>query len=214
VGLDRSLVGAFGHDDRVCAYAALEPMLRMAAPEKTAVCVLADKEEIGSVGVSGMQSQAFEAFMEALCEAQGASLRVCFANSCCLSTDVTNAFDPSFASVSDKSNNTQINYGLGICKYTGSRGKSGASDAAAELVSRVRTLFDANGVLWQMGELGRVDVGGGGTIAYMCAKYGMNVIDAGIAVLSMHAPWEIAAKCDLWEAYRCYCAFAKEAKAF
>ncbi len=207
VGLDRSMVGAFGHDDRVCAYAALEPVLRLEKPTRTAVCVLADKEEIGSVGVSGMQSQAFETFMDGLCQAQGVDLRVCFENSWCLSTDVSNAFDPTFAEVSDKRNNTQLNYGLGLCKYTGSRGKSGASDAAAELVARVRALFDANGVLWQMGELGRVDQGGGGTVAAYMANRNIDTIDAGVPVLSMHAPFEIIAKLDLYMAARANEAF-------
>ena len=202
VGLDRSLVGAFGHDDRVCAYAALEPMLRLETPKTTAVCVLADKEEIGSEGVSGMQSQAFETFMDGLCKAQGVDIRVCFEHSCCLSTDVTNAFDPTFAEVSDKRNNTRVNYGLGLCKYTGSRGKSGASDAAAELVGRIRALFDANGVLWQMGELGRVDQGGGGTVACYMANRNIDTLDAGVPVLSMHAPFEVISKLDLYMAAR------------
>ena len=141
------------------------------------------------------------------CQAQGVDLRVCFENSWCLSTDVSNAFDPTFAEVSDKRNNTQLNYGLGLCKYTGSRGKSGASDAAAELVARVRALFDANGVLWQMGELGRVDQGGGGTVAAYMANRNIDTIDAGVPVLSMHAPFEIIAKLDLYMAARANEAF-------
>ena len=207
VGIDRSLIGAYGHDDRVCAYAALEPILRLGTPNKTAVCILADKEEIGSVGVSGMQSQAFEYFVSGLCEPQGISFRVCFAHSTCLSTDVTNAFDPSFPEVSDKRNNTRINYGLGVCKFTGSRGKSSASDAAAELVGKFRALFDANGVLWQMGELGRVDQGGGGTVAAYMANRNIDTLDAGVPVLSMHAPFEVISKLDLYMAAKANEAF-------
>ena len=202
VGLDRSMIGAYGHDDRVCAYVALEPLLRLEHPAKTAVCVLADKEEIGSVGVAGMQSRAFETFMDALCRAQGTDLYICFENSMCLSTDVCNAFDPTFAEVSDRRNNARLNYGVGLFKYTGSRGKSGANDAPAELVARVRKLFDDSGVFWQMGELGRVDQGGGGTVAGCLANRNIDTIDAGVPVLSMHAPFEIIAKLDLYMAAR------------
>ena len=202
VGLDRSMVGAYGHDDRVCAYVAMEPLLRLEHPAKTAVCVLADKEEIGSVGVAGMQSRAFENFMSAMCEAQGVNLYVCFENSECLSTDVCNALDPTFAEVSDRRNNARLNYGVGVFKYTGSRGKSGASDAPAEFVARIRSLFDANGVLWQMGELGRVDQGGGGTVAGCMANRNIDTIDAGVPVLSMHAPFETTAKLDCYMTYK------------
>ena len=146
VGLDRSLLGAYGHDDRVCSYAQVEPLLEMGIPTHTAVCVLADKEEIGSVGISGMQSEAFEYFMEMLCQAQGVGLRQCFANSFCLSADVSNAFDPNFPEVSDRRNNSQLNYGISICKYTGSRGKGGASDASAEALVHVRKVLDDAGV--------------------------------------------------------------------
>ena len=198
VGFDRSMIAAYGHDDRVCAYAAFAPLLTMDTPEFTAVCVLADKEEIGSVGVSGMESQAFDTLMEDLCQCQGVALRRCFEKSLCLSTDVTNGFDPTYPEVSDKRNNARLNYGVGLCKYTGSRGKSGASDAAAEVVARVRRMLDEQGVLWQMGELGRIDQGGGGTVAMFMANRNIETLDAGVPVLSMHAPYELVAKLDCY----------------
>jgi len=202
VGFDRSLIGAYGHDDRVCAYAAFYPLLSLGTPEHTAVCLLADKEEIGSEGVSGMQSEAFEYFMEQLCAQSGANLRRCLANSVCLSADVTAALDPSYENVFDKRNCARINYGVAICKYTGSRGKSGASDASAELVARFRRAFSRNGVTWQMGELGKVDAGGGGTVAKYMAKRNIDTLDAGVPVLSMHAPWEIVGKLDCYMTMR------------
>ena len=160
------MIGAYGQDDRVCAYAELRAILDLdGAPERTAVCILADKEEIGSDGVSGMQSQAFEAFMADLCEQQDVALRHCFARSFCLSADVCAAFDPSFPEVSAKRTEAKLNYGMGICKFTGARGKSGTSDASAELVAYLRRLFADNGVVWQLSEMGKVDQGGGGTIA-------------------------------------------------
>lgn len=198
VGLDRSLLGAYGHDDRVCAYAALLPLLELGTPDRTAVCVLADKEEIGSVGVSGMQSKCFETFMQDLCDSQGASLNRCFENSFCLSADVTNAFDPNFAETCDKRNNSRVNYGVGICKYTGSRGKGGASDAAAEAMGYVRSLFSAHGVCWQIATLGKVDQGGGGTVAAYMANRNIVTVDAGVPVLCMHAPWELVSKYDCY----------------
>ena len=171
VGLDRSLLGAYGHDDRVCAYAELEPIFNMdTVPTHTAVCILADKEEIGSVGISGMQSQAFEYFMEILCDGQGVKLSHCFANSFCLSADVSNAFDPNFPETCDRRNNSALNYGISICKYTGSRGKGGASDASAEAMLHVRKTFEDNGVMWQIATLGKVDQGGGGTVAAYMAN--------------------------------------------
>ena len=203
IGLDRSLIGAYGHDDRVCGYAALKALLDLTeTPEKTAVCVLADKEEIGSEGVTGMQSAAFDTFMEDLCEAQGVPLRACLEKSFCLSADVTAAYDPNFAEVYEKRNAALINYGVGLCKYTGARGKSGASDASAETVAYVRGLFDAAGVVWQIAELGKVDAGGGGTVAMYMAKRNINTLDAGVPVLSMHAPFETVAKLDCYEMYR------------
>ena len=198
VGLDRSLLGAYGHDDRVCAYAEIEPLLSMGTPTHTAVCILADKEEIGSVGISGMQSQAFEHFMGGLCAIQGVELRDCFANSFCLSADVSNAFDPNFAETCDKRNNSQLNYGVAICKYTGSRGKGGASDASAEAMGHVRSTLDKAGVIWQIATLGKVDQGGGGTVAAYMANRNIVTVDAGVPVLCMHAPWELVSKLDCY----------------
>ena len=198
VGLDRSLLGAYGHDDRVCAYAELEALFNIPTPTKTAVCILADKEEIGSVGVSGMQSAYFEHFMGGLCDAQGVKLEDCFANSFCLSADVSNAHDPNFPEVSCRMNNSKLNYGISICKYTGSRGKGGASDASAEAMLHVRNTFENNGVLWQIATLGKVDVGGGGTVAAYMANRNIVTVDAGVPVLSMHAPWELVSKLDCY----------------
>ena len=198
VGLDRSLLGAYGHDDRVCAYAEIVPLLDMGIPTHTAVCILADKEEIGSVGISGMQSQAFEYFMDMLCESQNVKLSECFAHSFCLSADVSNAFDPNFPEVSDRRNNSRLNYGVAICKYTGSRGKGGASDASAEVMGHIRTTLDEAGVLWQMATLGKVDQGGGGTVAAYMANRNIDTVDAGVPVLSMHAPIELVSKLDCY----------------
>ena len=201
VGLDRSLIGAYGHDDRVCAYAEMEALFNIDVPEKTAVCVLADKEEIGSVGISGMQSQVFEYFMEILCDAQGVKLSHCFQNSFCLSADVSNAHDPNFAETEDRRNNSQLNYGVAICKYTGSRGKGGASDASAEAMGHVRTTLDNAGVIWQIATLGKVDQGGGGTVAAYMANRNIVTVDAGVPVLAMHAPIEVVSKLDCYETY-------------
>ena len=198
VGLDRSLLGAYGHDDRVCAYAEIEPLLEMGIPTHTAVCILADKEEIGSVGISGMQSSAFEYFMEILCDAQGVKLSHCFANSFCLSADVSNAFDPNFAETCERRNNSMLNYGVAICKYTGSRGKGGASDASAEAMGHVRTTLENAGVLWQTATLGKVDQGGGGTVAAYMANRNIITVDAGVPVLCMHAPMELVSKLDCY----------------
>ena len=211
IGLDRSLIGGYGHDDRVCAYSELMAILETKKPEKTAVCLLVDKEEIGSEGTTGMLSASFDRFMEDLCASQGASLKECYAHSFCLSADVCNAFDPNFPEVSEKRNNARVNYGVGIIKFTGSRGKSGSNDANAEFIGRLRKVMDDAGVNFQTAELGKVDVGGGGTIAYICALYGMEVIDSGVAVLSMHAPWEIINKADLYEAVKGYSAFMEKA---
>ena len=203
IGLDRSLIGGYGHDDRVCAYAELKAILDLdEAPEKTAVCILADKEETGSDGVSGMQSSAFECFMEELCAGQNVPLRRCFKNSFCLSADVTAAFDPNFPEVSEKRNDAKLNYGMGICKFTGARGKSGTSDASAEIVGYLRKIFADAGVVWQMSELGKVDQGGGGTIAKYMANRNIDTIDAGVPVLSMHAPFEVVSKLDCYMTYK------------
>ena len=198
VGLDRSLLSAYGHDDRVCAYAELEALFTIETPTKTAVCILADKEEVGSMGLTGMKSQYFEHFMGGLCDAQGVKLFDCFANSFCLSADVSNAFDPNFPEVSDRRNNSKLNYGVAICKYTGSRGKGGCSDASAEVMNHIRTTFANNNVIWQSATLGAVDVGGGGTVAADMANRNIPTVDAGVPVLSMHAPWEIVSKLDCW----------------
>lgn len=202
IGLDRSLIGGYGHDDRVCAYAELKAILDLdEVPEKTAVCILTDKEETGSDGVSGMQSSAFECFMEELCAGQNVPLRRCFKNSFCLSADVTAAFDPNFPEVSEKRNDAKLNYGMGICKFTGARGKSGTSDASAEIVGYLRRIFADAGVIWQMSELGKVDQGGGGTIAKYMANRNIDTIDAGVPVMSMHAPFEVVAKFDCFMTY-------------
>jgi aspartyl aminopeptidase len=198
VGLDRSLLAAYGHDDRVCAYAEIEPLLTMGTPTHTAVCILADKEEIGSVGISGMQSLAFDTFMQDLCDATGASLNRCFENSFCLSADVSNAFDPNFPETCERRNNSQLNYGMSICKYTGSRGKGGASDASAEAMQHIRKTLDAAGVQWQIATLGKVDQGGGGTVAAYMANRNIVTVDAGVPVLSMHAPLELVSKLDCY----------------
>ena len=198
IGFDRSLLGAYGHDDRVCAYAQIEPLLDMGTPKHTAVCILADKEEIGSVGISGMQSKAFDTFMQDLCDATGASLIRCFENSFCLSADVSNAYDPNFPETCDRRNNSFLNYGMSICKYTGSRGKGGASDASAEAMYHVRKVLDEAGVLWQMATLGKVDQGGGGTVAAYMANRNIVTVDAGVPVLCMHAPMEIVSKLDCY----------------
>ena len=200
VGLDRSLLGSYGHDDRVCAYAQLEAIFSLENPARTAVCILADKEEIGSMGVSGMKSESFEYFMEILCDAQDAKLTECFANSFCLSADVSVAFDPNFPETCDPRNTARLNHGVGVCKYTGSRGKSGASDASAEVMHKIRTILDDAGVIWQMATLGKVDQGGGGTIACIMANRNIPTVDAGVPVLNMHAPFELVSKLDTYMA--------------
>ena len=202
VGLDRSMLGAYGHDDRVCAYNQFVPLLDMGTPRHTAVCLWADKEEIGSVGVTGMQSFAFETFIQDLCLGTGASLYRCFENSFCLSADVSNAYDPNFAETTDKRNNSALNMGVAIFKYTGSRGKGGCSDASAEAMGHIRTVLDKAGVIWQVGELGKVDQGGGGTVAAYMANRNIVTVDAGVPVLSMHAPMEIISKLDCYMSMR------------
>ena len=202
VGLDRSLISSYGHDDRVCAYAELEALFTIQEPRKTAVCILADKEEIGSIGISGMQSHYFEHFMGSLCAAQNVALEDCFAKSFCLSADVSNAFDPNFPETCDKRNNSMLNYGISICKYTGARGKSGCSDASAEAMGHVRSTLDGAGVIWQMATLGKVDQGGGGTVAAYMANRNIVTVDAGVPVLSMHAPLELVSKLDCYETMR------------
>ena len=202
IGFDRSMIGAYGHDDRVCAYAALAALLQLDTPERTAVCMLADKEEIGSEGVTGMKSASFDTFMADLCAAQGVLPRACYEKSFCLSADVTAAYDPNYADVYEKRNSAFVNYGMGLCKYTGARGKSGASDASAELVAYVRKVLDGAGVAWQMAELGKVDAGGGGTVAAYMAERNIDTLDAGVPVLSMHSPFETVGKLDCYMTYK------------
>lgn len=202
IGLDRSLIGAYGHDDRVCGYAGLKALFDLnGTPCRTAVCVLADKEEIGSVGVAGMQSEFFDTFVSDLCDSQRVPLKACLEKSFCLSCDVCAAYDPNFASVYERNNSAYINYGVGLCKYTGSRGKGGASDAGAEAVAYVRSLLDSRSILWQMAELGKVDQGGGGTVAAYMANRNIDTLDAGVPVLSMHAPFETVSKLDCYMTY-------------
>ena len=202
IGFDRTLLGAYGHDDRVCAYAGLKAMLDLeGTPCRTAVCVLADKEEIGSEGVSGMQSAFFDTFMEDLCDSQNVPLRACYEKSFCLSSDVTAAFDPNFAEVYERNNSAFVNYGVGLSKYTGARGKGGCSDAGAEAVGYIRRLLDDRGVLWQMAELGKTDQGGGGTVACYMANRNIDTLDAGVPVLFMHSPFETVSKLDCYMTY-------------
>lgn len=210
IGLDRSMIGAYGQDDRVCAYAALRALLDVGQVQKTAVCLLVDKEEIGSDGVTGMQSRAFDTFMADLCRAQDVLLDECFENSVCLSADVCNAFDPNYPDVSEKRNDARANCGFALVKYTGARGKSGTSDATAELMARIRCIFDKAGVIWQTGQLGKVDQGGGGTVAMYLANRNIDTVDAGVPVLSMHAPFECIAKLDLYMAYKGFGAFYRD----
>ena len=202
IGVDRSLIGAYGHDDRVCSYASLAALLQLGTPERTAVCMLADKEEIGSEGVTGMKSAAFDTFMADLCAGQGVLPRACYEKSFCLSADVTAAYDPNFADVYEKRNSALVNYGVGLCKYTGARGKSGASDASAEVVAYARKVLDNANVIWQMAELGKVDAGGGGTVAVFMAQRDIDTLDAGVPVLSMHAPFETVGKLDCYSMFK------------
>lgn len=216
LGFDRSMVIGYGQDDRVCAYTSLAAQLALAdSPEKTAVCVLVDKEEIGSVGATGMASQFFENTMAEVMELAGEGgplpLRRALAASSMLSSDVSAGFDPAYASAFEAKNSAFLGRGLVFNKYTGSRGKSGSNDANAEYVARIRRVMDDAGVSFQTAELGKVDVGGGGTIAYIPAKYGMDVIDSGVPVLSMHSPWEVTSKADIYEAFKGYEAFLKNA---
>ena len=214
-GFDRSMIMGYGHDDRVCAYPSYQAMLEVKVPEYTSVCLLVDKEEIGSVGASGMQSRFFENCVAEVMNLAGTyselALRRALRNSKVLSSDVSAAFDPNFPSVMEKKNSAFFGHGLVFNKYTGARGKSGSNDANAEYMAKLRNIMDTNEVAFQTAELGKVDQGGGGTIAYILGNYGMNVIDSGVAVLNMHAPWEIISKVDLYEAYRGYVVFLNQA---
>ena len=211
-GLDRSMILGYGHDDRVCAYAQIAAMLKITdTPRYTCCCVLADKEEIGSVGATGMRARYFENAVAEIMAKTGdyceLKLRRCLSRSRMLSCDVSAGYDPSYAGMFEKKNAAYLGRGVCFNKYTGSRGKSGSNDANAEYMGKLRAIMDDNKVCFQTAELGKVDQGGGGTIAYICALYGMNVIDSGVAVLSMHAPWEIISKADLYEAVKAYHAF-------
>ncbi len=213
-GLDRSMILAYGQDDRVCAYTSLEAILDAKKVKRTACCILVDKEEIGSVGATGMQSRFFENTVAELLNCMGEysdlTLRRTLANSKMLSSDVSAAYDPEYASVFEKKNAAYFAKGIVFNKYTGSRGKSGSNDANAEYMAELRKILEKHNVAFQTAELGKVDIGGGGTIAYILALYGMQVIDCGVAVMSMHAPWEIVSKADVYEAKKCYMAFLAE----
>ena len=214
-GFDRSMILGYGQDDRVCAFTSVKAMLDVKKTDRTVCCLLVDKEEIGSVGATGMQSRFFENAVAELMNLTGEysalNVRRALANSCMLSSDVSAAFDPSYRSCFEMKNTAFMGYGMVFNKYTGARGKSGSNDANAEYMAQLRRIFDEKGIIYQTAELGKVDVGGGGTIAYICALYGMNVIDSGVAVLNMHAPWEATSKADVYETYRGYKAFAEGA---
>lgn len=215
IGFDRSMVGAYGQDDRVCVYTSLRAILDLPTPQHTAVALFFDKEEIGSNGNTGMESRTFENFMAELLaktepQYSELTLRRCLANSKALSADVNAGFDPNYPDVLEKNNAARMGYGVVLTKYTGARGKSGTNDAHAEFVAYVRHVFKHHQIPWQTGELGKVDQGGGGTIAYMMAAYGMDVIDCGVALLGMHSPFEVASKIDVYAAYRAYNVFFQQ----
>jgi aspartyl aminopeptidase len=208
IGLDRSMIGAYGQDDRVCGFAALKGLFDSEETlKRTGICILTDKEEIGSYGITGMDSSYFDVFLSDLCDMLGADLKTCLENSFCLSADVTAAYDSNFAYAYEKNNSGMFNGGVSICKYTGSRGKSGASDATAELVAYARKVLDENGVIWHICELGKVDEGGGGTIAHYMARRGIPTLDAGTPLMAMHAPFELSSKLDCYMTYRAMKAF-------
>ncbi len=214
-GFDRSMILSYGQDDRVCAFSSLKAMLEIGQTDRTACCILVDKEEIGSVGATGMQSRFFENAVAEVMNLTGEyselNVRRCLAHSCMLSSDVSSAFDPTYAASFDKKNVAYLGCGMVFNKFTGSRGKSGSNDANAEYLGHIRAIFEKEDVNFQTAELGRVDLGGGGTIAYILALYGMNVIDSGVAVLNMHAPWEATSKADVYETKRGYVAFLNHA---
>lgn len=207
VGLDRSLVGAYGQDDKVCAYTALTAEMKAKSPEYTTVTILADKEEIGSVGNTGLNSDFTLHYIEGLCKAGNVDVRKVLKHSLCLSADVNAAYDPTFASVFEEKNSCYLNKGVVLTKYTGARGKSGSNDASAETMAKVIQIMDEAGVYWQIGELGAVDVGGGGTVALFVAGMDVDVVDMGVPILSMHAPFELASKLDIYNTYLAFAAF-------
>lgn len=212
-GLDRSMIIGYGHDDRVCAYTSLRAIMEMKKPKKTSCCILVDKEEIGSVGATGMHSKWFEMMVTKLLskqqEASLLALNETFTNSKMLSSDVSNAFDPNYPEVCDPKNSSYFGGGIVLLKFTGARGKSGSNDANPEYIAKIRSIYEKENVQFQTCELGAVDVGGGGTIAYILAQLNMDVVDAGIPVQNMHAPWEVVSKGDVYEGYRAYVAFLK-----
>ena len=209
IGFDRALIGAYGHDDRVCSYPALTALLDTPDTKHTVMVVLADKEEIGSVGITGMQSDVLVDIISSVSAALGANEIVVRSNSMCLSADVNAAYDPNFADVYEKRNSAMISCGTCLSKYTGARGKSGTSDASAEFVGYVRRLFAENNVIWQTAELGKVDAGGGGTVAMYIANHNIQTVDLGVPVISMHAPYEVVSKADVYSTYKAFCAFVK-----
>ncbi len=209
IGFDRALIASYGHDDRVCAYPAVTALLDNSDTKETVMIVLADKEEIGSVGITGMQSAFLVDLMKEISAALGKNEIVVRSKSKCLSADVTACYDPNFADVYEKRNSAIISCGTAMSKYTGSRGKSGTSDATAELVGFVRKLFADNGVIWQTAELGKIDIGGGGTVAMYIANHNIETVDIGVPVISMHAPYEVVSKADVYSTYEAFCAFVK-----
>lgn len=210
IGFDRSMIGSYGHDDRVCAYPAAEAIFNIENPEYTAITVLTDKEEIGSDGNTGLNSSYFKYFVADLANTQGVNYHTVLSNTHCLSADVNAAFDPTFPDVSERRNASYINKGVVITKYTGSRGKAGTSDASAEYMGKIRSMLDGAEVVWQSGELGKVDAGGGGTVAMYLAALDIDVVDLGVPVLSMHAPFEVVSKLDVYMAYRAFKTFFEE----
>lgn len=213
MGFDNSMVAGYGQDDKICVYASLTALMKIEKPKKTAICIISDKEEIGSMGNTGMESHVFDTFVAEILNKMGVNkpnlLDKVFCNSKMLSADVDAALDPIYASVSERNNASYLGKGVGLNKYTGARGKSGASDANAEFVAEIRNIFERNNVRYQVSELGKVDVGGGGTIAYILANKGVDVIDCGVPILSMHSPYEVSSKFDLYSAYQGYIAFWK-----
>ncbi len=209
IGFDRALIGAYGHDDRVCSYPAVTALLDVDPAENTTMIVLADKEEIGSVGITGMQSDLLVDLISMISEQLGANPIIVRSRSMCLSADVNAAYDPNFSDVYEKRNSAMMSCGTCLSKYTGSRGKSGTSDASAEYVAYIRKIFDDNNVIWQTAELGKVDAGGGGTVAMYIANHNIQTVDLGVPVISMHAPYEVVSKADVYSTYKAFCAFLK-----
>lgn len=214
IGFDRSLIGGYGQDDRVCVFTSFQALLEVTIPSRTAVCVFADKEEIGSVGNTGLRSYLLENAIADLMNQNGHSgyyeVMRALRNSYALSADVNGAYDPNYESAFEKQNSSYVGRGVSLTKYTGSRGKSESNDAHPEYLARIRRLFDDNGVTWQVGELGKVDQGGGGTVAHLLSRYGMDVVDCGVALLGMHSPFEVAAKSDIYATYKAYRAFMQK----